>query len=83
MLVTEVAPPAGEPPLRWLLLTNLPLETVEQALACVRWYRWRWLIEQFHFILKSGCRVEQLQLRDGARLQRAVAVVAGVAGWLL
>lgn len=83
MLVTEPAPPAGETPLRWLLLTSLPVETVAEALTCVRLYRWRWLIERFHFILKSGCRVERLQPQDGERLQRALAVYAGIACWLL
>jgi hypothetical protein len=83
VLVTEPAPPAGDHPLRWLLMTNLPVETVEQALRYVRWYRLRWLIERWHFILKQGCRVERLQLQDGERLQRAVAVYAGVAWWLL
>jgi hypothetical protein len=83
VLVTEPEPPAGEAPLRWLLLTSLPTETAEQALACVRLYRLRWLIERYHFILKSGCRVERLQLQDGERLQRALAVYAGIAWWLL
>lgn len=83
VLVTEPAPPADEAPLRWLLLTSLPTETPEQALACVGLYRLRWLAERFHFVLKSGCRVERLQLEDGARLERAVAVYAAVAWWLL
>jgi hypothetical protein len=83
VLVTEPSPPSGTAPVRWLLLTSRRVETLADALACVRLYRWRWLIERFHFILKSGCRVERLQLRAGARLQRALAVYAGVAGWLL
>jgi hypothetical protein len=83
VLVTEVAPPAGATPLRWLLLTTLPVTTVDEALACVRRYRLRWLIEQFHFVLKSGCRVERLQLQSGHRLQRALVLYAGVAWWLL
>jgi hypothetical protein len=83
VLVSEVAPPAGVKPLRWLLLTTLPVTTLDEALACVRYYRLRWLIEEFHFVLKSGCRVERLQLQDGHRLQRALTIYAGVAWWLL
>jgi Transposase DNA-binding/Transposase DDE domain len=83
VLVTEVAAPDAVTPLRWLLLTTLPVTTVDEALACIRLYRLRWLIEQFHFVLKSGCRVERLQLQDGQRLQRALVLYAGVAWWLL
>jgi hypothetical protein len=83
VLISEVAAPAGVKPLRWLLLTTLPVTTLDEALACVRFYRLRWLIEEFHFALKSGCRVERLQLQDGQRLQRALTIYAGVAWWLL
>lgn len=83
VLVTEVTAPDTVTPLRWLLLTTLPVTTIDEALACIRLYRLRWLIEQFHFVLKSGCRVERLQLQDGHRLQRALVVYAGVAWWIL
>lgn len=83
VLVTEVAAPEAVTPLRWLLLTTLPVTTIDEALDCLRLYRLRWLIEQFHFVLKSGCRVERLQLQDGRRLQRALVIYAGVAWWLL
>jgi hypothetical protein len=83
VLVTEPQPPAGEVPVRWLLLTSLPVGTAAAALTVVRYYRYRWLIERFHFVLKSGCRVEHLQLGTAERLTRALAVYAGVAWRLL
>ena len=73
ILVTEADPPAGQEPLCWLLLTTLPVETFLQAEQCVRWYRLRWLIERYHFVLKSGCRLEDLQLETALRLERALA----------
>jgi hypothetical protein len=83
VLVTEVAPPPGVKPVRWLLLTNRPVETNEQALEYVEWYRLRWIIERFHFVLKSGCQVEKLQLETVERLQRALVVYTEVAWRLL
>ena len=83
VLVTEVAPPIGVKPIRWLLLTNQPVETTEQALACVADYRLRWLIERYHYVLKSGCQVEKLQLETAARLRRALVVYSEVAWRLL
>lgn len=79
ILAEEPAPPAGETAIRWLLLTTLPVADGETALRCVRWYAQRWLIERYHFVLKSGCRIEDVQLRTAARVERALAVYAIVA----
>ena len=73
LLATEPHPPAGEEPVEWLLLTNLPVETAEQALEKLQWYLCRWQIEIFFRILKSGCRIEDLQLEKLERLEPALA----------
>jgi hypothetical protein len=71
ILVQEVDGPAQGKPLRWLLLTSLPVASPQQVLDCIKYYRLRWLVERYHFVLKSGCRVEELQLETPNRLQRA------------
>jgi hypothetical protein len=73
LLATEPHPPAGEEPVEWLLLTNLPVETPEQALEKLSWYLCRWQIEVYFRILKSGCRIEKLQLEKIERLEPALA----------
>ena len=73
LLATEAHPPAGEDPLEWMLLTNLPVETPEQALEKLSWYLCRWQIEVYFKVLKSGCRIEQLQLEKRERLEPALA----------
>jgi hypothetical protein len=73
MLATEPNPPAGEDPLQWLLLTNLPVDTPEQAIEKLSWYLCRWQVEIYFKVLKSGCRVEQLQLEKRERLEPALA----------
>jgi len=73
LLATEPNPPAGESPVEWLLLTNLPVETPEQALEKLSWYLCRWQIEIYFRILKSGCRIEELQLEKLERLEPALA----------
>jgi len=73
LLATEPHPPAGEDPLEWLLLTNLPVESAEQAAETLSWYLCRWQIELYFKVLKSGCRVEQLQLETRERLEPALA----------
>lgn len=83
VLVDEVAAPEGEKPLRWLLLTSLAVKTAEEALAVIGYYRLRWLVERYHFVLKSGCQIERLQLETAERLRRALAVYSEVAWRLL
>ncbi len=55
-------------------MTNLPVQTLEDALEKIRWYALRWKIEMFHKILKTGCRAEQAKLRTAERLSRLIAV---------
>jgi hypothetical protein len=83
VLVQEVAAPTGVTPVQWLLLTTLPVASATAAWQVVEWYRARWRIEQFHFVLKSGCRFERLQLDTAERLERALARYSIVAWRLL
>ncbi len=83
ILVEELQPPAGVSPIVWLLLTTLPIETWAQVQQAVTWYSYRWLIERYHFVYKSGCHLEDLQLETVERLQRALATYSLVAWRLL
>jgi len=73
LLASEPAPPTGEAPVEWLLLTNLPVDTPAQALEKIQWYLCRWQIEVYFRILKSGCRIQKLQLEKLERLGPALA----------
>ncbi len=72
--VRETRPPAGVARLEWFLLSTREITTVEQACECLRWYCLRWRIEDWHRVLKSGCRVEALQHKTATRLKRAIAL---------
>lgn len=61
-----------EEAVEWKLLTTLEVACLADALQCVRWYCCRWLVERFHYVLKSGTQVEKLQLEDAGRLQKAI-----------
>ena len=58
----EIEPPEGEEAISWMLLTTENVATNSDALTILRWYTYRWLIEEYHKILKSGCRVESYRL---------------------
>jgi hypothetical protein len=59
-------------PLVWRLVTTVPVWTVEQAAERLRWYEMRWLMEEFHRVLKSGCGVEKRQLETVKRLEKVL-----------
>jgi len=79
LLAREETPPEGVEPIHWLLLTNLPVETLEAAQEKMQWYLCRWQIEVYFRVLKSGCKVEQLQLQTRERLEAALALYLIVA----
>lgn len=79
VMLKEVNPPSGEKPIEWLLLTSLPVNTLEEALTTIRWYVCRWQIEIYFRILKSGCKVENLQLESANQIKSAVSVFMIVA----
>ena len=70
----EPQEPVGRPRIDWKLITNLLIDSHDDAVKKLRWYAMRWKIEVFHKILKSGCRAEQARLRTAERLVRLIAV---------
>jgi len=83
LMIMEENPPIGEKGIEWTLLTTLPICHYEDVLTYIRWYTYRWLIERYHYVLKSGCGVEKLQLETAERIKKALATYAIVAGRLL
>lgn len=83
VLVREKDPPAGQEPIEWLFLTTLPVNDFEQAMRIVRAYTRRWIVEEFHRVPKSGCRIEALALRESGALLAAVALYMVVAWRIL
>ena len=81
--VWEPEPAEGVEPLAWLLLTSVPVQSVEQAWERVEWYRARWLVEDLHQGLKTGCQIEQRHLQDYDSLRTLLGLLAPVAVRLL
>ncbi len=56
------------------MLTNLAIENTSDRLAILRYYVCRWQIETFFKILKSGCKIEQLQRNCAKRYSPCLAL---------
>ena len=83
VLIREIEPPPGEEAIEWLLLTNLPVDTFAQAVTVAEYYACRWQVEIFFKVLKSGCRVEKLQLETEDRLKPCLMLYMIVAWRIL
>jgi Transposase DNA-binding len=81
--VWEEQAPEGEEPLEWILVTSVPTMTLEQAWERVEWYRHRWLVEDYHQCLQSGCRIEERQLQSVDGLMRLLGLLSPLAVRLL
>ena len=81
--VWEANPPADAAPIEWLLYTSEPIETPEQQLAVVDYYRARWTIEEYFKAVKTGCGFEKRQLQDFEALTNLLATFAPIAYRLL
>lgn len=79
ILAQERKPPKGEEPITWLLVSNRLITTKEDAIETLQWYVCRWQIEVYFRILKSGCKIEELQLEHADRLRPALALYMIVA----
>ena len=76
----EVNPPTGQEPIHWRLMTTHPVVAIEQALQVIKWYCWRWLIEQLFATLKFvGLDIEATQLESIKAIQRLTILALSVA----
>ena len=67
--------PTGEEPVEWRLLTSHVVDTAEQAVECVEWYKCRWFIEELFRVCKSeGFRIESVQLESGAAAKKLIVL---------
>ena len=71
--------PASEEPIEWVLFTNYPVKTFEDARTVVYGYSLRWRIEAFHKTWKDVCGVERTQIIDPCNLILWSMILASVA----
>ena len=79
----EPEPPAGAEAVEWILSTSLTVNSWPEARYLTQLYECRWLVEDYHMCLKTGCRLEASQLNHGNDLQRLLGFIAPIAVRLL
>lgn len=73
----------GEQDLEWVLFTTVPVKNGKQAKEIIEWYEFRWIVEEYHKCLKTGCAIEKRQLETASRLQALLGFLAVIAVRLL
>ena len=81
--VWETDPPEGQERLEWFLLTNEVVNSFAAARRVVGWYECRWIVEEYHKGMKTGCQIESPQFTTEERLQPAIALLSIVTLTLL
>jgi hypothetical protein len=79
----ESNPPDGEEMIEWILWSSLAVTHIAEAIERLEWYAQRWIIEEYHKCLKSGCQIEKSQLRDGDSISRLLGFLGVIATRLL
>ena len=74
--VHEVDAPPGVEPIEWVLYTSVRVTSFNDALCVIGYYEKRWLIEEWHKALKTGCRVLERQLKTKGRLEPMMALMS-------
>jgi hypothetical protein len=77
--VLEEDPPEGQEPIAWVLATSLPVKTKAQVATVLDFYRARWLIEELHKALKTGCMIEKRQLKSFESITTLLALCYPIA----
>lgn len=77
--VKEINPPPDCEPLEWMLITNIKIKSLANAIEKIEWYKKRWHIENYHKVLKSGCNIEKSKLNHGDKLEKLVTLMSIIA----
>ena len=75
----EINPPRGVKAARWVLLCSDEVRSFQAAWKTLEHYEKRWLIEEFHKALKTGCRLEERQYETAKRLEAVAGVLSVLA----
>ena len=83
VVVEEYDAPKGVTPIKWVLQTSLPINNFDDAWNVIGYYELRWLIEEYHKVIKTGCSIESHALRTAERLEPLIGLISVIGVRLL
>jgi hypothetical protein len=64
-------------------MTSEVVESCQAAYELVGYYIQRWKIERFHYVLKSGCEIEELQERNMEKMKALILMYSVTAVFIM
>jgi len=83
VVAEEIDPPEGHEPINWILLTSFPITCFADAEKIIQLYIARWDIEVFHRVLKTGCKIENIQFKTQKAFEPTLACYMVIAWRIL
>jgi hypothetical protein len=77
--IKESSPPDDEEGVEWMLLTNISIKSTDDAKKIAKWYCSRWHVENFHRVLKSGCKIKDCRLENFESLKKMIQLKSIIA----
>jgi len=81
--ITEICVKGDLEKIEWILATSLPVTNADDAMKIVEYYVQRWKIERFHFVLKSGCKIEDIQQRNYEKITAVIFMKSVIAMFIM
>lgn len=78
VIVEETTTRKEVTPIRWILFTSLTVQSFDDAWQVIEDYENRWLIEEYHKVMKSGCSLQNHALRTSERLEALIGLISVV-----
>lgn len=69
--------------LEWMLLTDVEISNADDALGLLKDYKKRWIVEELHKGMKTGCKVEKRQFSSLQTTLNSIALLSLMLVWLL
>jgi Transposase Tn5 dimerisation domain len=71
----------------WVLLTTLPIDSLDKLEEIVSIYRSRWHIEDYHKVLKTGYQIDEIYLHSSRETIKNLIIMASISAcrlyWLI
>ncbi len=68
-----------EDAIEWVLVTTETVEDLDDALKVMGYYQLRWRIEEWHKVLKTGCKIEELKHKKWERIEVLLGIYSVIA----
>jgi hypothetical protein len=62
--------------IEWILYSSIAVNNFEEACEKIDWYSLRWVIEEYHKCIKTGCKLELRQLESGKALEALIGILS-------